>query len=181
MFDDPSHEEMEEERRLCYVAMTRARKRLALTAARERTIFGQTRRKPRSIFLRDVPDDLLMDVTPRREAVQRLGISGMSGGYSGGMSGGFSVGTPGGFRPRVQSSLSMGPLPKKPPGNDTWVDADFDQRSPGEMLQPGAQVRHSRYGVGKVVRLDYGDRLKVEVDFPGYGRKTIIAEYLELG
>jgi hypothetical protein len=72
-------------------------------------------------------------------------------------------------------------LPKKPPGDDTWVDSSFDQRSPAESLCPGAQVRHARYGVGKVIGIDDGERLKVDVEFPGFGRKTIIAEYLEFG
>lgn len=175
--DEPSHDEMEEERRLCYVAMTRARKRLALTAARERTIFGQSRRKPKSIFLRDVPKELLVDVTPQRTPFQRP-----AAGLPAGMNAAFSPGIPAnGYRPKAHSSLTLGPLPKKPPGEKAWEDAEFDQRPEGEVLCPGATVRHSRYGVGKVISLDQGERLKVEVEFPGFGRKTIIAEYLELG
>ena len=168
MFDEPSNEEIEEERRLCYVAMTRARKRLVLTSARERTIFGQSRRKPRSVFLRDIPPELVMDVTPNRPQPQRVQPAPSS----------FS-----GSRVRFSHTASVGPLPKKPPREDsgTWVDKSFDQRSPEEALAPGAKVRHSRYGVGKVISLDRGERLKVEVEFPGFGRKTIIADYLEVG
>jgi DNA helicase-2/ATP-dependent DNA helicase PcrA len=171
MRDEPSHDEMEEERRLCYVAMTRAKKRLTLTAARERTIFGQSRFKPRSIFLRDVPAELLLDITAARPQVSAVASSSSS-----------RPSTAFAFRPRPSSSSLSKPLPKKPPvDGGTWVDPSFDQRSQGEALSPGAQVRHARYGVGKVVSIDHGERIKVEVDFPGFGRKTIIAEYLEIG
>jgi len=53
--DDPA--QMEEERRLCYVGITRARERLYLTRARRRFMFGQVRGNPASRFLRDVPDE----------------------------------------------------------------------------------------------------------------------------
>ena len=56
--DDP--QQMEEERRLCYVGITRARERLYLTRARRRFMFGQQRGNPPSRFLRDIPDE---DVT----------------------------------------------------------------------------------------------------------------------
>ncbi len=121
MFDEPSHDEMEEERRLCYVAMTRARKRLSLTAARERTIFGQSRRKPRSVFLRDVPAELLMDVTPNRPQVSAVGSSFPP-----------RPNSPFAFRPRpsaapVLKSPAMN-LPKKPPKEgETWVDTSFEE------------------------------------------------------
>ena len=66
--DDPA--QMEEERRLCYVGITRARERLYLTRARRRFMFGQVRGNPASRFLRDVPDeDVVTPVgaTPRRD------------------------------------------------------------------------------------------------------------------
>jgi DNA helicase-2/ATP-dependent DNA helicase PcrA len=52
-------EDLEEERRLCYVAMTRARKTLTLTAARERTVYGRGDARERSRFLREIPADQL--------------------------------------------------------------------------------------------------------------------------
>ncbi|MFA7249580.1 MAG: UvrD-helicase domain-containing protein [Dehalococcoidia bacterium] len=66
--DDPA--QMEEERRLCYVGMTRARERLYLTRARRRFMFGQVRGNPASRFLRDLPDEDVMvpaGAAPRRE------------------------------------------------------------------------------------------------------------------
>src|SRR5256885_5747831 len=54
--EDP--EEMAEERRLCYVGMTRARKKLTLTLARCRSLFGELRFNPPSRFVREIPEDL---------------------------------------------------------------------------------------------------------------------------
>ncbi len=163
---EPSHEEMEEERRLCYVAMTRARKRLVLSAARDRTIFGQTRIRPRSIYFRDIPNELLQNLTPNRPKIQTLGISTSRSAAQNTFS---------------KTSFSAGPLPKKPPVEGQWVDTSYDQRPSSEKIKPGAQVRHARYGIGKVLSIDYAERTKVEVEFPGFGRKTIIADYLEIG
>jgi DNA helicase-2/ATP-dependent DNA helicase PcrA len=67
--DDPA--QMEEERRLCYVGITRARERLYLTRARRRFMFGQVRGNPASRFLRDVPDEDVVSpvgAAPKREA-----------------------------------------------------------------------------------------------------------------
>jgi len=54
-----SHEELEEERRLCYVALTRAKKELYLLHAEKRTVFGKTETNPPSRFLYDIPEDLV--------------------------------------------------------------------------------------------------------------------------
>jgi len=54
-----SDREIEEERRLCYVAMTRARKRLTLTAAQSRTVYGESKERALSRFVREIPHDLL--------------------------------------------------------------------------------------------------------------------------
>jgi DNA helicase-2/ATP-dependent DNA helicase PcrA len=51
--------EVEEERRLCYVAMTRARKRLTLTSARERVLYGERQKRTRSRFLDEIPESQL--------------------------------------------------------------------------------------------------------------------------
>ena len=69
-------EEREEERRLFYVAMTRARKRLFLTRARARRLFGQTQYKEASSFLGDLPPDVLIDLTPQRPTIRSVGRTG---------------------------------------------------------------------------------------------------------
>ena len=83
-----NEEDMEEERRLCYVAITRAKKELYLSSSRSRLIFGQTRRNPPSTFLSEIDPDLL-DETQSPE----LACSG--GGFGAGY-GNYSTNVPGG-------------------------------------------------------------------------------------
>ncbi|HIZ47755.1 MAG TPA: ATP-dependent helicase, partial [Candidatus Gemmiger excrementavium] len=81
-------EDMEEERRLCYVAITRAKKELYLSTSRSRLIFGQTRRNPPSCFLSEIEPGLL-DETQSPELAYSAG--GFGAGY-----GSYSTSVPGG-------------------------------------------------------------------------------------
>jgi DNA helicase-2/ATP-dependent DNA helicase PcrA len=147
-------EELSEERRLCYVAMTRARKRLLLTRAVTRRLFGSARFDPPSRFLADVPDEILEDLTPARPVVSLVERGAGSG---------------------------RRPGPERPRADEVWVDRSFDQTVESFGFEPGQTVRHARFGVGTVIALHAGARPKVEVRFPAFGTKTIIADYLEPG
>ena len=83
-----NEEDMEEERRLCYVAITRAKKELYLSSSRTRMIFGQTRRNPPSAFLAEI-DPALLDETQNPE------LSSYGGGFGAGY-GSYSTNVPGG-------------------------------------------------------------------------------------
>lgn len=83
-----NEEDMEEERRLCYVAITRAKKELYLSTSRTRMIFGQTRRNPPSAFLSEI-DPGLLDETQSPELI------GYGGGFGAGY-GSYSINVPGG-------------------------------------------------------------------------------------
>ena len=83
-----NEEDMEEERRLCYVAITRAKKELYLSSSRTRMIFGQTRRNPPSAFLAEI-DPALLDETQSPE------LSNYGGGFGAGY-GSYSTNVPGG-------------------------------------------------------------------------------------
>ena len=85
-----NEEDMEEERRLCYVAITRAKKELYLSTSRTRMIFGQTRRNPPSAFLSEI-DPGLLDETQSPE------LTGYGGGFGAGY-GSYSTNVPGGRR-----------------------------------------------------------------------------------
>ncbi|MDD5306194.1 MAG: 3'-5' exonuclease [Deltaproteobacteria bacterium] len=149
--------ETAEERRLCYVAMTRARKRLFLTLASRRQIFGNTRCEPPSRFLSDIPADILLDVTPRPKVVPvRAPVTGRA---------------PGQVPGRVAAV---------PRHRETWVDRSFDQTAESMPALEGRTVRHARFGVGKVLAVHEGAVPKVDVSFPGFGKKTILLSYLEL-
>jgi DNA helicase-2/ATP-dependent DNA helicase PcrA len=173
-FMTASEDEIEEERRLCYVAMTRARKRLFCTYARTRRIFGQRRMEPPSRFLGDIPTEILVDLTVDRPSVGVVGRD---------------AGTETGNRALRSRSLRRGPSfggPKAAPESDLhsrsemWVDKTYDQTGEKLSIVAGQKVRHSRYGVGEVVEVRSGSRPKMVVKFPGWGQKTIMADFLEL-
>lgn len=83
-----NEEDMEEERRLCYVAITRAKKELYLSSSRTRMIFGQTRRNPPSAFLGEIDPNLL-------DESQSPELAGYGGGFGAGY-GTYSTNVPGG-------------------------------------------------------------------------------------
>ena len=152
-----SEEGLEEERRLCYVGMTRAMERLHLSWARSRAVFGQRRLTQPSRFLGEVP----------AESLER----------SGGL---FAAPTrpTGPGRPRHPHGEADVPA---------WVrDAGRQATAPAEApadseLRPGVRVRHPLFGVGTVLRREgEGDDLKLTVSFPGVGAKKLVARYAGL-
>ncbi|PWI57266.1 DNA helicase PcrA [Sulfoacidibacillus thermotolerans] len=70
--------EMEEERRLCYVGITRAQKELYLTCANTRMLFGQTKANPPSRFLQEIPQEVLVDVKKATGSFPRIAREGMA-------------------------------------------------------------------------------------------------------
>ncbi|MGH9542296.1 MAG: ATP-dependent helicase [Terriglobales bacterium] len=150
--------ELEEERRLCYVGMTRARERLVLTRACYRRRFGAGGLEPTlpSRFLREVPAALLEDLSPRAAAQARDTA-------------------PAGVR-YVRDGYTQEVAPHRPaPGTAG------DGAGRGSGLRPGARVRHERFGAGTVLRIEgvEGER-KITVSFPGFGLKKMIERYARL-
>jgi DNA helicase-2/ATP-dependent DNA helicase PcrA len=149
---------MDEERRLGYVAMTRARKRLFLTRAATRRLFGGSRANPPSRFFAEVPREITVDLSPQRPEVTP---------YAG---------------PARSQRPAFGAA--RPPAarqrTDVWVDKSVDQSPGAAAVAPGLTVRHPRFGVGTVVAVHPGSKIKVDVQFPAFGRKTILLDYLEL-
>ena len=96
-----NEEDMEEERRLCYVAITRAKKELYLSSSRTRMIFGQTRRNPPSSFLAEI-DPALLDETQSPE------LSSYGGGFGAGY-GSYSTNVPGGRSGYLNSEYNARP------------------------------------------------------------------------
>ena len=157
-------EEMEEERRLCYVAMTRAKEKLTLTSARQRMLYGRTTPCMPSRFLEEIPDknrEWLGKPEQRRER------SAWDDGWED--EGGFGYsGT--GYAARTVPAAA----PKKP----LSVDSGF-RRSIEPMklihLEPGDGVSHDAFGTGMVlsVRPMGGDAL-VEIAFDQVGTKKLM-------
>ena len=149
-------EEMEEERRLAYVAITRARERLTLSHATRRQIFGQTRENLPSRFLREIPEDVLSAKVGRKRAWDD------GGGY------------------RVERDDHGPPRPSR----DEHGAVDGPVLVPDEVgsgWRRGVRVRHARFGVGTVKAVHEGSELKVDVYFPNLGQsKLLLAEYLQV-
>ena len=156
--------ELEEERRLCYVGMTRARARLVLTGAARRRVFGEYRPTEPSRFVDEVPADLLVRLdSPAAAPFQRR-----FEGY-GGRSSSFRAARPGGRR-------HTGPDEVHEP---SYAYESEDQSAPG--LRPGMRVRHPRFGVGTVLSVDRLDNdVKLVVRFETVGSKRLLARYAKL-
>jgi DNA helicase-2/ATP-dependent DNA helicase PcrA len=152
-------EELEEERRLCYVGMTRARSRLVLTGAARRRIFGEYQSSEPSRFIDEVPADLI-----ERKAASFSSSSGYQGNFPH-----YDFRTnPYGRGRRVKEA------------EPTYSYEDEDQ-STGIALRLGMKVRHPQFGIGTVLsveRLD--DDTKLVVRFTAVGQKTLRAKYARL-
>lgn len=154
---------IEEERRLCYVGMTRAMERLHLTWTVTRAVFGQRRLAEPSRFLEELPPVGLRRTGQGFEAPPATG--GWRSGGGGGRSGW-----------RDEPALSRSSLPPR-----LAAAAAAPPAPGGPELKAGARVRHPLFGVGTVIRREGdGDDLKVTVSFPGVGAKRLVAKYAGL-
>ena len=177
-------EELEEERRLCYVAMTRAKEKLTLTNCRQRMLYGRTSANKASRFLDEIPEDNM-----RWESKPEPRFGGMEhdstfGGdrYEGGF-GGASYGGGYGSRSAGGSSWSSGGVhsyrdtaAKTPPQRTLQsVRKNTASAAPLMQLQQGDTVEHTAFGKGMVlsVRPMGGDAL-VEVAFDQVGAKKLM-------
>ncbi|HET6973259.1 MAG TPA: UvrD-helicase domain-containing protein [Pyrinomonadaceae bacterium] len=175
--------ELEEERRLAYVAMTRAERYLYVTHAMKRRVYGEELASEPSTFLNEMPDELLEDLS--------LGKSWLS--FKGGSK---------------QIDYEQGEYKKerKKYTGKTYDSADsiadfFKQRnrqmgqtsgsvpkiskpvaaSTSNEITPGSYVKHSKYGRGLVLRREgVGESAKLTVSFPGFGQKKLVEKYAGL-
>ncbi|MCL4811805.1 MAG: ATP-binding domain-containing protein, partial [Vicinamibacteraceae bacterium] len=182
--------ELEEERRLCYVGMTRAQERLILTGAARRRVFGEYQATSPSRFLDEVPSELMerhepyfaparvwSDVSLYRNGGGRGGgRRGQGGaGYGGGRGQGWGAGRRGGAGRVSETGQPSFPEQDGP----AYLPEDEDQSQSGE-LRLGMRVRHAQFGVGTVIALEPGyDDTKVTVRFPA-GVKKLLARFARL-
>jgi len=162
-------DELEEERRLCYVGMTRARRRLYLTGAGRRRVFGEYRAAEPSRFIDEVPDHLL----------QRYDFVG-SGDYGGG-SRASSFGGRDGYGSGARGYAARGAAARTSPAGPSYSYEDEDQSASATGLALGMRVRHAQFGVGTVIGIEaHGDDAKVTVRFVTAGSKRLLARYAKL-
>jgi len=166
--DAAEPEELDEERRLAYVAITRARRKLNISHVGIRNLFGQTRYLAASRFLADLPDEV---VERQGGFSPRPRVSSFNPAYPP-------------SRPPAYASGARPPAPARRPG-ERFVDADvFDDVASGEggvRLRPGMKVSHKRFGRGIVEQVEPGENPKVTARFPRFGTKQILAEFLQPG
>jgi DNA helicase II / ATP-dependent DNA helicase PcrA len=167
------HDGLEEERRLMYVAITRARKRLYLSLAQTRMLHGQTRYNIKSRFLEELPEAALKWITPKN--------AGFGSGFNTQASYGTGYGQSGRSNPYATHSgaahagadwskggFASGPVPKQ-------------AAAPSHGIAAGMQVFHAKFGEGAVVSIEgSGDDARAQVKFGRHGIKWLALSIAKL-
>ncbi|HEY6211956.1 MAG TPA: UvrD-helicase domain-containing protein [Vicinamibacterales bacterium] len=157
-------EELEEERRLCYVGMTRARSKLVLTGAARRRIFGEYQNSEASRFIDEVPAELVDRVASSYTSANAGDRAYQSNFYE--------------FRTNPYGRGRRGGRAHE--AEATYAYEDEDQ-STGMSLKIGMRVRHPQFGVGTVLSVEsLDDDVKLVVRFAAVGQKTLRAKYAKL-
>ena len=180
---DNSQAEIEEERRLAYVGITRAKKNLTITSARVRMVRGQTQYGKVSRFVREIPPELLSgkiyEPKTKEEPIEQSTFQKARKAFRtvpsyGGSGYGKEVGE--GYGSTFRSSKATKPV-------YTQVENQRDFGSAGGALsyQVGDRVRHIKFGDGEVMAIVSGGRdYEVTVDFDKVGTKKMFASFAKL-
>ena len=180
---DNSQAEIEEERRLAYVGITRAKKNLTITSARVRMVRGQTQYGKVSRFVREIPPELLSgkiyEPKTKEEPIEQSTFQKARKAFRtvpsyGGSGYGKEVGE--GYGSTFRSSKATKPVYTK-------VENQRDFGSAGGALsyQVGDRVRHIKFGDGEVMAIVSGGRdYEVTVDFDKVGTKKMFASFAKL-
>ncbi len=149
-------EDLEEERRLCYVGITRAEKELTLSCARRRMVRGETQFNKISRFIREIPLELLD--TGGRKAEGEADIQDKQKAYF-----------------RAKQAYHAQPFSALKKGSQLAAEAG------GLSYQPGDRVRHVKFGEGTVLDIKEGGRdYEVTVAFDGFGERKMFAMFARL-
>ena len=147
-------EGLEEERRLMYVAITRARKRLYISHAQTRMLHGQTRYNVRSRFLEELPEASLKWITPRSGGFASIAAASNSGAGRARPAWGNSA-----IYPDMVAAAA--PLPPR-------------KSEPAHGIRAGIKVFHTKFGEGQVMAVEgRGDDARAQVNFPRHGLKWL--------
>lgn len=193
-----SKKDIEEERRLFYVALTRAKEEVKLSFARTRMQYGQTQSNPPSRFLGEISKKYIKNP----EAIGGIG-SAFSGGFgpvSGRRSiGGFDSGTVGfgnenttrtsrfgkesGYNRSSTGNTGFSPsAPSRPPAHNTptRTSSTFVPDSP-TLMKPGQRVEHERFGIGVILSISgEAQSKKAIVEFEQGGQKTLMLKFAKM-
>jgi DNA helicase-2/ATP-dependent DNA helicase PcrA len=172
---DMTRDALEEERRLFYVGLTRAKEKVFLSTSRQRMRAGEISYSTESVFLSEIPPELIVTNTfaenvmtahrrPRPSTHKTDRVAGQ-------------------FRPRFPRQKETSDQGVKPTTTAPAVNTTPPRVSPatGASIQIGARVSHSIFGSGQVVALDgSGQNARVTVYFRSCGKKTIVARFLSV-
>jgi len=160
-FDSSDPESVEEERRLCYVGMTRAREKLFMTHARTRRVWGQEQSHPPSRFLKEIPQDYVMNDSGvrRPKFMQR-------------------------YQQQYGSKPALSIVREQPSSSEFDQVPDYETFSDDNSAKgysKGMRVRHPTFGVGAVYSVEgAGEMQKVSVIFQNNTHKKFVAKYARL-
>ena len=174
VLDDPV--QLEEERRLAYVALTRARDRLTLTLARRRRIYGQLQVGTPSRFVGDLPPDSVASVGLR--PAQRY----LTAARPSPLPATMPTTEPAAPRePSWQDDIEYDAAPDAPFTDEELGEAGFGgEVGEGVTLYVGMTWRHPKFGRGELLGWSgAGTSLKLQLRFPGQGTKTILARFCQ--
>jgi DNA helicase II / ATP-dependent DNA helicase PcrA len=155
-------EEIEEERRLCYVGMTRAQSQLVLTSAARRRVFGEYQSTEPSRFLDELPAELVERIAPTYASPYQSAFTHQH--YE--------------FRtnPYGRKGRGGGRVRETEPA---YAYENEDQSASG--IRAGVRVRHAQFGIGTVIAVEeHNDDLKITVRFNTVGVKKLLAKYAKL-
>lgn len=172
--------ELEEERRLCYVGITRAKNNLYLTCSRQRTMFGSTSCNPVSRFVKEIPENMLeganeIDSEPENKFKDSnyewsYGKSGNNGKVVS-----YKVDIPS-SKPEPSFAFKsaesfLAKLNSKTQGNNTDLS----------KYKEGQRIYHKRFGEGNIRKIEpEGDDLKLDIQFDKVGHKRLMAKFANL-
>jgi DNA helicase-2/ATP-dependent DNA helicase PcrA len=157
--------EIEEERRLCYVGLTRAEERLILTSAARRRVFGEYQSTEPSRFLDEIPSELVERITPTVSAQYQGAFAHQH--YE--------------FRTNPYGRGGKGRGGGRWREEETTYDYENEDQSRGGSVKVGMRVRHAQFGVGNVIAMEeHNDDVKVTVRFNTVGVKKLLAKFAKL-
>ncbi len=179
---------MEEERRLCYVAMTRAERKLHVSWARYRRRFGggQPEASIRSRFLKEIPSPLVesvrqiqgMDLYAERYEVRETARRNLYTGKTYNSVENIKQFFTERGMPAPQGLGAAAPKPAPMAAKPVPVAPAAPGKKPARKFGPGSVIEHAKYGRGTVLRVEgSGEDTKVTVNFPSYGLKKLIAKF----
>jgi len=180
------HDDVEEERRLCYVGITRARKKLYLTNAKQRTLYGSTSYTIPSRFISEIPDDLYDEIS--KENINRRQQTKQNNGY---LDNEFSsvqrrinelsrmstVSVSSGYSKASKFGVSVDSFLKNIGTTSIVNNENVDLNS----YTVGTKVKHKKFGIGKITKAEpEDDDLKVEIVFENGQMKRLMAKFANL-